>query len=266
MTTPASAATWQDELALTGRTPPLFFPDLASVEAAGTAAAQAHHLLQAFEALELDGILCQDNAPITYFREVPRLTPKLVSELHRQFWNLGVSPLLVLIDAAEVHVYSGLATPRPDGDSPAAEDERLVVRLARVAQALEVRQLALAIESGEIFHREQHAFDRNRRVDRQLLQNLKATRDAMAVGPARLDARSLDNFLCRVVFTSYLFDRHVIDPRYLREAGLDSAATLRDLAEQRQLYRLFERLSEDFNGDLFNDDLTAEARGIQEAH
>jgi hypothetical protein len=267
MTTSLSGTTWRDELALTGRTPPLFFADLASVEAAGTAAAQAHHLRRAFEALELDGILCQDNAPIAYFREVPRLTPKLVSELHRRFWNLGISPLLVLIDAAEVHVYSGLATPRPDGDTPAAEDERLVVRLVRVAQALEVRQLALAIESGEIFHREQHAFDRNRRVDRQLLQNLKATRDAMAaVGPARLDPRNLDNFLCRVVFTSYLFDRRVIDQRYLRDAGLASAATLRDLAEQKQLYRLFARLSEDFNGDLFSDDLAAEAREIREAH
>ncbi len=266
MTTQASGATWQDELALTGRTSPLYFPDIASVEAAGTAATQAHYLRRAFEVLELDGILCQGNAPIAYFREVPQLTPNLVSELHRRFWNLGVSPLLVLIDAAEVHVYSGLATPRPEGGAAAA-DERLVARLDRISQAFEVRQLTLAIESGEIFHREQRAFDRNRRVDRKLLQNLTATRDAMAaIGPARIDPRSLDNFLCRVVFTSYLFDREVIDERYLRDAGIDGAATLRDLAEQRQLYRLFERLSEDFNGDLFSDDLAAEARGISEAH
>jgi len=266
VTTRAPATTWQDELTLTGRTPPLFFPDLASVEAAGTAVAQAHYLRRAFEALELDGILCQGNAPIAYFREVPQLTPELVSELHRRFWNLGVSPLLVLIDATEVHVYSGLATPRPDGGTAAA-DERLVARLDRVAQALEVNQLTLAIESGEIFHREQRAFDRNRRVDRQLLQNLKATRDAMAaIGPARMDPRSLDNFLCRVVFTSYLFDRGVIDQRYLRDAGLAGAATLCDLAKQKQLYRLFERLSDDFNGDLFSDDLAAEASGIREAH
>jgi hypothetical protein len=266
MTPPAPAITWQDELMLTGRTPPLFFPDLASVEAAGTAQAQAHYLRRAFEALELDGILCQGNAPIAYFREVPQLTPELVSELHRRFWNLGVSPLLVLIDATEVHVYSGLATPRPDRGIAAA-DERLVTRLDRVAQALEVHQLTLAIESGEIFHREQRAFDRNRRVDRQLLQNLKATRAAMAaIGPARRNPRSLDNFLCRVVFTSYLFDRGVIDQRYLRDAGLSGVATLCDLAKQKQLYRLFERLSEDFNGDLFSDDLADEARGIREDH
>lgn len=263
----ATGVDWKEELALTRRAPPLFFPDLASVEESATAAAQAHHLRRAFEILDLDGILCQGNAPIAYFREVDRLTPELVSKIHRRFWNLGVSPLLVLIDAAEVHVYSGLASPWPDDEKPGEDDERLVVRLARVAEALEVRQLTLAIESGEIFHSQQHAFDRKRRVDRQLLRNLKATRDALAaVGADRLDPRSLDNFLCRVVFTCYLFDRHVIDQRYLREAGIEDATALRDLVERKQLYQLFERLSEDFNGDLFSDDLAAEARGLREEH
>lgn len=266
MTTRASTAAWREELSLTGRNPPLFFPDLTSVEESESATTQAHHLRRAFEVLELDGILCQDNAPVAYFREVQQLTPELVSELHRRFWNLGVSPLLILIDPKEVHVYSGLASPRPDRGS-AVEDERLVDRLDRAAQALEIRQLTLAIESGEIFHREEQAFDRNRRVDRHLLRNLSGTRDAMAeIGPAQMEPRSLDNFLCRVVFTSYLFDREIIDQMYLQDAGLNDCRTLRALAEQKQLYRLFERLSEDFNGDLFSDDLAAEARRISDSH
>lgn len=44
-----------------------------------------------------------------------------------------------------------------------------------------------------------------------------------------LDSQKLDTFLCRIVFTCYLFDRGVIDVAYLKALGINYAAHLRDI-------------------------------------
>ena len=79
--------------------------------------------------------------------------------------------------------------------------------------------------------------------------------------------------MCRLVFTCYLFDREVIGQNYLAAIGLPDASHLRDVlaiipaTEAKDvLYRLFRRLGEDFNGDLFSNDLAAEAELINETH
>ena len=83
----------------------------------------------------------------------------------------------------------------------------------------------------------------------------------------------LDAFLCRLVFTCYLFDRKVIGESYLDDLGFKKASHLRDVLGLQSakdvktgLYDLFEQLHKDFNGDLFSDDLEAEARKITHKH
>ena len=88
----------------------------------------------------------------------------------------------------------------------------------------------------------------------------------LALPAANIDPDALDALLCRLVFACYLFDRDVIGEHYKEQLGLPHAAHLRDVLglqptakAKEQLYRLFERLGTDFNGDLFSDDLEAEA-------
>ena len=83
----------------------------------------------------------------------------------------------------------------------------------------------------------------------------------------------LDALLCRLVFTCYLFDRHVIGANYLQGVGALGTTHLRDLLAtaprsdaKNLLYSLFRKLGEDFNGDLFSDDLDAEASRILPGH
>jgi len=70
----------------------------------------------------------------------------------------------------------------------------------------------------------------------------------------------LDALLCRIVFVSYLFDRGVIGEGYLASHGIPNAERLRDILQadgvkaKKNLYTFFERLGEDFNGDLFSED------------
>ncbi|HUZ93937.1 MAG TPA: N-6 DNA methylase, partial [Edaphobacter sp.] len=77
----------------------------------------------------------------------------------------------------------------------------------------------------------------------------------------------LDALLCRLVFACYLFDRGVVGETYLHGIGLPRAGHLRDVLSlqprtqaKRYIYDLFRKLGKDFNGDLFSDDLEAEAR------
>jgi N-6 DNA Methylase len=268
----APATDWRKEFGIERRGPPALFSSLQDIDEAGIAAPLPHALRRAFEELQLDGILCLEQeharAPIIYFRQVERIDASEVTRLHRLFWNQGVAPLLVLIAQDQVHVYSGLVDVRGVGN----QDHGLVERLNRVNDRLQT--FILSVESGEYFHLNRRSFDPRHRVDRDLLRNLQATRDELGKVPAtRLSPQTLDALLCRLVFTCYLFDRQVIDRAYLESLGIHNAAHLRDILDQtprtkakEELYILFEQLGRDFNGDLFSDDLIAEARQVKIEH
>ena len=226
---------------------------------------QSHILRHAFDLLNLDGILCIESQPLIYFKEVTENQVARSSVLHRQFWNHGGAPILVLVSPVRVHVFSGMVRPTSDdltGDVPA-----LIETLDRVAT--ELSKFIVAVESGSYFHRHSRAFNPDQRVDRDLLTNLRNTRAALGGDQAKT-AASVDALLCRLVFTCYLFDRGVIDAAYIADTGLPSGpAHLRDILgvspageAKAQLYALFRKLGDDFNGDLFSGDLEKEARSI----
>lgn len=265
---PATTTDWRKEFGIEGREPPAFFSGLEDIEEAGSVTPLPHALRRAFTELKLDGVLCLEKMPIIYFRQVEQIEPVEVLRLHRLFWNQGVAPLLVLIAPHQVHVYSGLTLPA-DIRNAGAQDHGLVERLNRVGDQL--RAFILSVESGEYFHRHRKSFDPRQRVDRDLLRNLQATRENLDKVPTvRLSSHTLDALLCRLVFTCYLFDRHVIDRGYLESLGIQNAGHLRDMLgranAKEALYTLFEQLGRDFNGDLFSDALDVEAQQVQVEH
>ena len=270
---PAAATDWKSEFGLDREARGTFLADISEIDAAGSQAPQSHSLRRAFGQLELDGILCQDQSPVIYFKEVDDLQPAKIAELHKRFWNHGITPILVLIAPDEVQVYSGFLRPGASG-SVSAQPSGFVQQLARVADELEL--FLISVTTGEFFRQHAKSFDPRQRVDRDLLRNLKAAREKLndvTAQPERLAPEVLDALLCRLIFTCYLFDRGVIDTDYLKALGLDAATHLRDILRQlprskarADLYRLFEQLGEDFNGDLFSDDLAAESRKVTAKH
>ncbi|MEQ1694694.1 MAG: N-6 DNA methylase [Hyphomicrobiaceae bacterium] len=257
---------WRTDFGLDTREPPSLYITNSDIL---PSTPQSHLLARAFVDLEVDGILCIDHTPLVYFKLVDNLAFDAVSDLHRRFWNHGGAPVLVLISDDNVHIYSGMA--RPVG----ATEERppsLVTELARVATGL--REFLTALEVGEFFHQHQRSFNPSQRVDRALLQNLtSARRRLQALANADTHRDVLDGLICRLVFTCYLFDRGVIGKSYLESAGLTGVNHLRGLlalsdrtAVREALYRLFEQLRNDFNGDLFSDDLAKEKQLIGAEH
>ncbi len=261
---------WRNEFGLGGLHPPSFFANVAEIDQAGVSAPQAHTLRRAFEQLDIDGVLCQDKSPVIYFRHVDRIEADEVEALHRRFWNQGVAPVLVLIAPDQVHVYSGLAEPA-NGQPKSTKAGSLVETINRVT--VDLQNFILAVESGEYFRQHAKHFDPEQRVDRNLLRNLRATRERLAKASAPdVPPHVLDALLCRLVFTCYLFDRGVIDHDYL-SMGSGHADHLRDIlgwqprSEAKSLlYKLFAQLAHDFNGDLFSDNIDAESDQITDAH
>lgn len=257
---------WRSDFGLERREPPSLYTGRSDVL---PSTPQGHLLARAFDDLQVNGILCADHTPLIYFKLVDDLAFDAVSELHRRFWNHGGAPVLVLISDEHVHVYSGMARP-----VNVAQDKppNLVVELARVAAGL--KQFIAATETGAFFHQHQRSFDPAQRVDRSLLENLLAARQRLqALSAGAAYHQMLDGLLCRLVFTCYLFDRDVIGGNYLAAAGIAGVDHLRALLRlpdggvvRDALYRLFEKLRDDFNGDLFNDDLASEKRHVHSEH
>jgi len=276
--TAATATDWRKDFGIADKRPPEFFSSVDQLDDAAGKAAQPHALRRAFEQLGIDGVLCQERAgrdeglqPVIYFQQVKKIAPAEIAEIHRSFWNQGVAPVLAVIAPDEVHVYSGLVPPEaaPTGLGTASG---LVETLRRVEDRL--RAFILSVESGEYFHIHRKSFDPHRRVDRDLLRNLKKAREKLAQVPAaRLEPQVLDALLCRLVFTCYLFDRGIIDRDYLKAHRIHGSDHLRHLLAKRpktdakdDLYKLFRQLGTDFNGDLFSADLEAESRQVRVEH
>jgi len=267
----AAEKDWREEFGLDLADASLFFADESDVARRGAPSSQAHVLRHAFRLLEVDGILCTDHAPLIYFKKLRRIDVSTVTRLHRDFWNHGGAPVLVLITDDDVHVYSGLVQPAEQGDVT-GPIPALVKTLERASSAL--REFVPGVESGAFFRIHSPKFDPANRVDRVLLDNLQDTRQTLIEASGRdRDTRVLDALLCRLVFACYLFDRKVIGPSYLNAIGAPEADHLRDVLglqprsrAKQLLYALFEKLGEDFNGDLFSTNLAAEARQIPVSH
>ena len=265
---PARAASWQRDFGIENGAYPGFAASKDELAAEGL---HSHGLRQAFELLELDGVFCSEQIPLVYFKEVNAIEHGHARRLHHSFWNHGTAPILVLVAPDRVHVYSGMARPQP-ADNSNVNPRCLVDTLERAAD--ELQNFLVAVESGAYFRQHAASFDADNRVDMDLLTNLSNAREVLR-GNLQQDIAQdrLDALLCRLVFACYLFDREVIGEQYLADLEIADCAHLRDVLGIRPLqfakaalYKLFRRLGEHFNGDLFSDDLGEEERIVQEQH
>jgi N-6 DNA Methylase len=262
---------WQAEFGISAGRSSAFFASKDDLDSRDRSVSYSHVVRRAFDLLGLNGVLCDASSPIVYFKVVRSIRPADLVELHRRFWNHGEAPILAVVSPNEVQIYSGLARPIDQADSR-GQWLGLVTTIDRASLAL--REFLPAVESGEFFRTHSRSFKLNERVDYALLDNLRATREKLvSITENNTAVDILDAFLCRLVFTCYLFDRSIVGEGYLRRLGFFSLSHLRDILgikprseAKTALYRLFRKLATDFNGDLFSDDLTAEGAVVSAAH
>src|SRR5688500_523136 len=100
--TAVDATAWQVEFGIRQRPSVHFFTSKDDFGNSKAAVPQAHVMRRAFDLLSLDGVRCSDNAPLVYFKQVPKIEPTESLRLQRYFWNHGGAPLFVLIDPWDV--------------------------------------------------------------------------------------------------------------------------------------------------------------------
>ena len=236
---------WKASLGLSTRRPPELYETSEQVGNAPHAGA----LRTAFDDLGLSAVFCVENVP-TVAILVGEYERGAAATLHAALWNQGLASLLVVVSGQTVRLFSLSRSPGSGDDL----DRCLVDELNAVTDALTLRNLAYAAESGRFWEQEAYReyFDPRERVDRVLLDNL--TESHRLLCHADLPTEAAQALLVQTTFIAYLEDREIIDAEYFRDATGSHAETfeaLLDTGDAKGLERLFEILRQDFNGDLF---------------
>ena len=226
--------------------------------------------------LDADAVFSAKDSPVAIFKDAGAAEPHgaQVHQWHEAAWNVGLAPLLWVVTPADVRIYDCYRSPV---GSPSSR-EAFAPAMASYAlndpsrmAALDATCGRLATETGAFWSSQLgKKIDRRHRVDRELLEELRALeaclvdsmpRDSVRESPER--ARDLaQRFIGRCIFMRYLLDRDLAQP--FLPSHVDPA--LDKLFETPEsACRLFEWLHSTFNGDLFPmDDPGAEREHLTE--
>ncbi len=237
---------WKASLGLSTRRPPELYEKSEQVGNAPHAGA----LRTAFDDLALSAVFCVEHVP-TVAILVGKYDRGAAATLHAALWNQGLASLLVVISGKTVRIFSLSRLPRSGDDD---FDRCLVAELNAVTDALTLRNLIYATESGRFWEQEEYRdyFDPRERVDRVLLDNLTESHGLLC--DAGLSTEAAQALLVQTTFIAYLEDREIIGAEYFRGATNTDAGSFEALLQAghgEALEHLFQTLREDFNGDLF---------------
>ena len=237
---------WSEALALNRRRAPEFYPVGCKV----VPGAHAEAIRFALDELGLSAVSCINGVPTIAFLSDPNAPIERIDELHRVLWNQGLMSLLLVIRGDELTAYSLVQRPLQH-DKSRGEDPRLVKTLSLLDDALALRELLDATESGRFWYENDSYFNPDNRVDSVLLDNLlvafRSLKDELGTDAAQA-------LLMQTMFVAYLEDRQIIGEAVFREASQNRFATLLDLlgaGNPEPFEVLFTWLHGAFNGNLF---------------
>ena len=237
---------WKDRLSLSARVAPEFYEksdDVGNVPYAGA-------LRTTLDDLRGSAVFCVQNVPTVALLSVDEYDPAAVASLRAALWNQGLASLLVVLSGDTVRVFSLTRTPR---SRDAADATRcLVEELHAAADALALRNLVYAAESGRYWEKHAGHFRPKERVDRVLLDNLTQSHKLLCAEGLSPDAAQA--LLVQAMFVAWLEDRKIVGPEYFRDVSNARAGDFQTLlrsGDVESLEGLFQALRKDFNGDLF---------------
>lgn len=201
------------------------------------------------EKFGIDAVYFHGNVPAVYFKALTAPNDDALMDLHRELWNHNRAQLLVAVMPEQVRIYNCFAPPAKKGIGD--PDASL---LAAVQLATDVMRRDLApyrrdeVESGRLA-RDKRFFENDRRVHRQLLENLSRVRSKLI--REGLEEAVVNSLIGRSIFVRYLEDRRVLDPSFF--AQFAESRSYCDLLQRSSegTYRLFAFLAQRFNGDMF---------------
>ena len=235
---------WKERLSLSARVAPEFYEtsdDVGNVPHAGA-------LRTTLDDLGGSAVFCVQDVPTVVLLSVDEYDPAAVASRRAALWNQGLASLLVVLSGETVRVFSLARIPRSGDDDTVTRC--LVDRLHATADALALRNLVYATESGRYWEEHPDHFRPEDRVDRVLLDNLTQSHKLLCAEGLSTDAAQA--LLVQAMFVAYLEDREIVRPEDFRDvSNAGDFRTLLQSGDVESLEGLFQALRKDFNGDLF---------------
>jgi SAM-dependent methyltransferase len=197
--------------------------------------------------LKAERLFFVNNYPVVLFFKLDAVNEEQLRQLHIQVWNMSRAPFFFVALPGELRLYSAYQKPVRDPKEWSSEQHWLkrVDDITQVAEAL--REFSRPeIESERAFR----SLDRRQRADEWLLHNLRLLRQQLEHLGLSLD-HTLD-LIGRSIFIRYLEDRQVLLAEYFADVTHGRAKTYCDVLQNpADTYRLFRKLRDDFNGNMF---------------
>lgn len=170
-------------------------------------------------------------------------------EIHRNLWNLGAAPFLMIILPHQVRVYSGFDY------SPKKQNIGLLCRTEQLTPDEISTKLkdfyAEEIDSGRIWQTQAENLTPDKRVDRHLLKNLEKLEKELADKKYKIDQAVAHALIGKYIYLRYLEDRKILSDEWLRKHGIGLEDVMGRNASLASLRKLIEALEDRFNGGIF---------------
>jgi len=186
-------------------------------------------------------------------------------QIHRQLWNQGTTPFLLVSMPGQVRVYTNFAFDDIDDDVGQIGTPIDTTSLSLHEVAKQLRFLhADSIDSGDLWRTKGARLPKDKRVDQSLLRMLRSLSTHL-VEQHHLDPEVAHSLIGRFVYLHYLWERGILSPEWLEEAGVDPKAVFSNKAKLNAFRRLTDKVDERFNGRIFPIDWSASSAPNAEA-
>lgn len=203
--------------------------------------------------------------PAVFLKKVSLFDEKTLEEIadiHKKVWNYKKVLFLYVYSDTEIRIYNCSEKPlikSKEDFNFEKELQKVEIKAYQFSDKQQLEELnklfsRVAIDSGIVWTLEEAQFIRNkiklqRRVDKYLVSSLVNTANKLEQQGLKIDF--IHKIILRSLFLLYLEDRGATDKKLYSLYKKGSTSYFNILDDAEATYKLFERLEEDFNGNIF---------------
>lgn len=187
------------------------------------------------------------NVPVVYVCEAD--SEAEAREIHRLVWNQNAVPFLLVISRGWIRLYPGFRYDREVDNDPMKGALKFLDDFSRIAVDLSSLR-AEAVDSGLVWKEMGAAVTPDKRVDWQLLANLRDL-DAWLRNDGVRDRTLAHSMIGKFVYIHYLRQRQILSDTRLEQWGIDPDHIFGHAAQLNSFLGLVEQLDLWLNGSVF---------------
>ena len=190
----------------------------------------------------------QSNIPVVYVCEAK--SEKDAREIHKRVWNQNAVPFLLVVSPATIRLYPGFSYQRDSEGDPFQGALNIFEDLNEAVENLSALR-ADSINSGNVWKQMGDVVTPDKRVDWQLLGNLKDLNEWLREEGGVQDHRLVHAMIGKFVYIHYLRQRKILSDTRLREWDVDPGHIFGHSARLNSFISLVGHLDEWLNGAVF---------------